>query len=91
MRLWTINWQERGHEMRLELRDKPEEKRELVAKVWLERDRGGAITLFYQIEDGPPHSMAYFNGQSKEFYVFDKDVEALGFKLTSTNHPFPED
>ena len=71
--------------MRIELRDKPEEKKEPVAKVWLERDSSGSIALYYQIDDGFTDSLAYFNEEEKRFHVFGHDARKLGYRVTTTN------
>ena len=70
--------------MRLELRDKPEEKREPVAKVWLEVCGGGDITLNYSVDGSTPTSMAYFNIDEQRFHVFNEDIRRIGYQFTST-------
>lgn len=72
--------------MRIELRDKPEEKKEPVAKVWLERESSGSIALYYQIDgDDFSNSLAYFNEEEKRFHVFGYDARKLGYRVTATN------
>jgi len=77
--------------MRIELRDKPEEKKESVAKVWLEREESGCIALYYQIDDKRPQSLAYFNEEEKRFHVFGRDARRLGYKVTTSGFKIQED
>lgn len=77
--------------MRIELRDKPEEKKEPVVKLWLERDSGGTIALYYQIYDDFYDSLAYFNEEEKRFHVFGDDVRKLGYKVTATGVDIQEE
>ena len=66
--------------MRIELRDKPEEKKEPVAQVWLERCRGGYLTLFYSVDGGPRDSLLYFDNDDRSLTIFEGDVVKLGLK-----------
>lgn len=72
--------------MRLEIRDK-EEKKEEVAKLWLEYNHSGNIVLYAKPEGGMRHSVAYFDADEEVFHVFDEEVERLGYKVTSTEYP----
>lgn len=76
--------------MRLEIRDKEPEKKEPVAQLWLDKDASGAIVLYYRVADDHPCSLAYFNEEQKRFHIFDNDAHQLGYKVTSTKHPYEE-
>jgi hypothetical protein len=71
--------------MRIELRDKPEEKKEPVVKLYLKDNGMNEISLRAVTEDGMDFSIAYFDRREHELYVFEDDLADIGFHLNSTN------
>ena len=71
--------------MRIELRDKPEEKKEPVAKVYLKDNGMNEVSLRVVTEDNRDFSIAYFNRVKHELYVFEDDLTRIGFRLNSTS------
>ena len=67
--------------MRIELRDKPEEKREPRCKLWLDNGTCGEILLQYQIEGTEVDTLAYFSDCSNIFHVFKADIDKIGYVL----------